>query len=118
MAKSSKYSKHSPATRKQMQQVEGYLVEKYGQIKPQWEVTLSLMADDLDLLAQCNDAIKKYGIYDPVEGKKNPLIATAKDLNATLLKIAQQLGITPWAESKMKDATEDDTADFIDNLTK
>lgn len=113
-----KYSKHSASTRKQMQQVEGYLIEKYGSIKPQWEVTLSLMADDLDMLEQCNDAIKEYGIYDAAMGRKNPLIATAKDLNATLLKIAQQLGITPWAESKMRDTAEDDPTEFIDNLTQ
>lgn len=110
------YKDYNKNTKKTMKQVENYLIEKYGEIKPQWELSLSLMADNLELLQECKDSVKLNGIYSPVRAAKNPLISTIKDINATLLKIAQQLGITPWAESKIKSIDEDNTDNFIDGL--
>ena len=111
------YKDYSKDTKKTMKQVENYLIEKYGTIQEQWELTLKLMADNLDLLQECKDSVKQNGIYSTSRGLKNPLISTIKDINATLLKLAQQLGITPWSESKIKAIDEDSTEDFIDALT-
>ena len=111
------YKDSTKETKKTMKQVETYLIEKYGSIQPQWEMTLKLMADNLDLLQECKESVKVNGIYSSSRGLKNPLISTIKDINATLLKLAQQLGITPWSESKIKAIDEDSTEDFIDALT-
>lgn len=112
-----KYTNYNKETKKTMKQVEDYLIQKYGEIQPQWEMTLKLMADNLDLLDDCKESVKLNGIYSSVRGVKNPLISTIKDINATLLKLAQQLGITPWSESKIKGGDEDNTEDFITALT-
>lgn len=111
-----KYTNYNKETKKTMKQVEDYLIQKYGSIQPQWEMTLRLMADNLDLLDECRESVKKVGIYSDLRGVKNPLISTIKDINATLLKLAQQLGITPWSESKIKGTDEDSTDDFVNDL--
>lgn len=112
-----KYTEYTKETKATMKQIEKYLQNTYGSIEPQWEMTLSLIADNLDLLKNCKESVAKNGIYSDIRGVKNPLISTIKDCNATLLKLAQQLGITPWSESKIKNTPEDDTDDFIDKLT-
>lgn len=111
------YKDYSKETKAAMRKVEKYLIDRYGKIQSQWEITLMLMADNMDLLQECKESVKKNGIYSSVRGVKNPLISTIKDINATLLKLSQQLGITPWSDSKIKNDSGDDTDDFIDILT-
>lgn len=93
-----------------------YLRNKHGDVKDEWKVLLSLFADNLELYADCKDAVKRYGIYDPNSGRKNPLLATMKDTQATLLKQVQHLGLSPYAVSKIKQDDTDDTEDFLSNL--
>lgn len=111
------YAKYTKTTRDYLLNVEGYLTNKYGSVSPEWEATLSLLADNLDLYNECRKSIRTHGIYDASTGKKNPLLATMKDLQATILKQIQHLGLSPYAASKIKSEIEDDTDDFIDRLT-
>lgn len=111
------FKDYSKETKKTMKQITDFLISKYGNIEPQWEMTLNLIADNLDLLQECKESVKQNGIYSSVRGVKNPLISTIKDINATLLKLNQQLGLTPWADSKIKGTNDDTTDDFIEALT-
>lgn len=101
-----------------MENTKNDLIEKYGVIKPSWEITLKLLEDNLILYEQCMDSIKKNGIYSDVRGVKNPLLSTVKDIAASIYKITTNLGITPWAESKIKMVEGDNTDDFLDSLTE
>ncbi len=87
-----------------------YLTEKYGCVEPRWESIIDQMSDNLQMIEKCKAEIEKHGIFDSESFKKNPLIATIKDLQAQVLKTAQQLGITPWSESKMKTTDNNDEA--------
>lgn len=111
------YNKNKKETKDYLLKVEQYLINKYGEVNPSWEATLSLLADNLDLYGECKKSVKVNGIYDTSTGKKNPLLATMKDLQATIIKQIQHLGLSPYAESKIKTIAEDDTDDFIDVLT-
>ncbi len=104
-------------TKKLIESAENYLIEKYGEVKPEWQIILGLLADNLELYKDCRDSIKKNGIYDITTARKNPLISSCKDLQATILKQIQHLGLSPYAQAKIKDSIEDDTEDFIDSLT-
>lgn len=97
--------------------IKDYLNNKYGAISPEWELCLGLLEDNIELYQKCQVSVNTYGLYDASTGKKNPLLTTMKDLQATILKEIQHLGLTPYAASKIKDAIEDDTDDFIDDLT-
>ena len=104
-------------TKYTMDTINSFLEQKYGEVKPEWEVILALLGDNIDLYKDCRESIRQNGIYDANTGKKNPLLATCKDLQATILKQVQHLGLSPYASSKIKQEVEDDTDDFIEGLT-
>lgn len=101
-----------------MKGIEAFLEEQYGEVKTEWRITLNLLADNIELLKQCQESVEQNGIYDINTQKKNPLLTTIKDINSTILKISQKLGISPWDASKIKQVEEDDTEDFIEKLTE
>lgn len=112
------YSKYSKKTREYLQSVESFLINKYGSISEEWSAILFLLADNLDLYEDCKKSVKENGLYDSNTGKKNPLLCTMKDLQATIHKQIQHLGLSPYAISKIKVESEDNTDDFIEDLTK
>ena len=105
-------------SKKIMTGVRAYLIAKYGEIPAQWEAMLSLLQDNLDLYNQCKKSVEENGIFDATDFKKNPLLSTMKDLQATIIKQIQHLGLSPYAESKIRQAGEDDTEDYIEALTQ
>lgn len=88
---------------KYIQSVEKYLKERFGEIKPEWKATIFLLQDNLDMYNKCLEKIEEVGIFDEATYKKNPLIATLKDLQATILKEVCQLGLSPYAAAKIKE---------------
>lgn len=109
--------KYSKATKTYINNVEEYLTNKYGELPPQWDAIITLLADNLELYNECKLSVKENGIYNTNTGRKNPLLTTMKDLQATIIKQIQHLGLSPYAVSKIKDDKEDDTEDFIEALT-
>lgn len=104
-------------TKETIKKIQDYLVKQYGDIQPQWEMTLNLLADNLDLYYDCRKSIKDNGIFDDTSYKKNPLLTTCKDLQATIMKQIQHFGLSPYAISKIKQTEDDDSEDFIESLT-
>ena len=92
------------------------LIEKYGKVNAEWEAVIMLLADNLDLYKMCKKSVKDNGIYNADNGKKNPLLSTMKDLQATIMKQVQHLGLSPYAVSKIKIDEDDNTEDYIEEL--
>lgn len=105
------------ATKENIQKITEYLKGQYGEVKPQWELTLQLLIDNLELYYKCRKSIDENGIFDAENYKKNPLLTTCKDLQATILKQIQHFGLSPYAISKIKMEQEDDTDNYIESLT-
>lgn len=113
-----KFTQYSKFTKEYLSSVEEYLKNKYGEVKSEWGSILFLLAENLDLYIECKKSVKQNGIYDIATGKKNPLLTTMKDLQATIMKQVQHLGISPYSASKIKQEIEDDNEDYIESLTK
>ena len=111
-----KIANYTTATQNYIKAVNDYLIKKYGKVQPEWDATLMLMADNLDLYQECKESVRENGIYNADNGKKNPLLTTMKDLQATIIKQIQHLGLSPYAVSKIKIGEEDNTEDFIEEL--
>ena len=103
-------------TKDNIKKIIDYLTLQYGEVRPEWEVSLQLLADNLELYAECRKSIKENGIFDNNTYKKNPLLTTCKDLQATIMKQIQHFGLSPYAISKIKMEKEDDTDEFIEGL--
>lgn len=97
--------------------IKDYLISKYGEVKPEWEITISMMLDNIQVYDVCKKSIVENGIYDPETGKKNPLLITMRDLQVQILKCIKELGLSPLAASKIKNDIVDDEDDFIESLT-
>lgn len=101
--------RNSEETKKFMENVESYLIKRYGSVNKEWEGILTILADNLDLYTSIKDSIETNGIYDVSTGKKNPLLTTLKDLQASIMKQIQHLGISPYATAKIADKEEEDS---------
>lgn len=110
------YTKNNKITKEYLLGIENYLINKYGKVNDEWNTLLMLLADNIDIYIQCKNSIRSNGIFDASTYKKNPLLSTLKDLQATILKQVQHLGISPYAASKIKQENEDDSEDFISSL--
>ena len=81
--------KYSKETKKYIQSIIDYISKKYGEVPAEWEAIIYLLADNLDLYNECKDSVKDNGIYNSNSGRKNPLLTTMKDLQATIMKQVQ-----------------------------
>lgn len=106
---------YTAQTAKYIKTIDAYLIGKYGATKPEWEAIIMMLADNLDLYKKCKKSIDENGIYDASTGRKNPLLSTIKDLQATIIKQIQHLGLSPYAVTRLgKDDEEEDN--FLENL--
>lgn len=105
-------------TEQYIEKIENYLIEKYSEVKPEWELLLSLLGDTYDEYVDMRNILEETGMFDKTTGKKNPLISSIKDARATINKMVQHFGISPYSDSKIKKLEEDGTDDFLDSLTK
>lgn len=127
MIKRSKLEKLYPDVRSEiidyMVTVYKYLEGRYGSVKNEWTATLKLLADNLELLYQLKETIKDKGlmIKDRYSNwNKNPLFPILNNVTIQILKCVDQLGLSPKADSKIKDGEtkeESESAqDFINGL--
>ena len=107
-------------TEAKVKAISQYLEKEYGVISEEWKMTLDLLGDNIDTYEDCKEVINQVGIYDVETGRKNPLLSTMKDLQATILKQVQHFGLSPYAASKLKNTPnkEDETEDemFLNDL--
>ena len=102
--------------KKILSDIREYLTQKYGSVKPSWETLLWMLEEQLEIYVLCKKELENSYIFVSAENKKNSLLSTLKDCTATILKISQQLGISPWSESKIKPDEDDQTEDYIQGL--
>lgn len=93
-----------------------YLIAKYGSIQPQWEITLMMLQDNMQMYEEVKKSIKANGIWNDSRQVKNPLLSTMKDLQASIMKLTQKLGVTPYDDAKIHTASIDDTDEFLEDL--
>lgn len=96
--------------------IDKFLIEKYGAVKPEWELVITLLMDNVELYKECKKSLKENGIYNKDTGAKNPLLITLRDTQVQIIKVIQQLGLSPYANSRIKDVIDNDD-DFINGLT-
>ena len=117
MIDTAKYTKN---TQIYIKNVENYLKEKHGEIKPQWIGLLDSLAFQYNLYQLSKVGIEENGLVTQTNRgiAPNPCIKIFNDANIQVQKLVNALEISPMAESKLKIETADDTDDFLTALTK
>ncbi len=100
-----------------IEQIKNYLKETYGEVKPEWNLTIQSLEDTIKRYTEVKKIIDEGGIFFTDTKRKNPLLSTEKDLLSTILKLTQKLCISPWDVSKLKIQEDDNVDDYINNLT-
>lgn len=100
---------------KSVKSVIAFLKERYGKIDDSWETLLKQYADNLQLEEMMIKELYESGVYNREKGLKNPLISSIKDCQAMNLKIIQHLGISPYANGKLK-VVDSDSADLLSTI--
>lgn len=89
--------------------IDEYLIKRWGTVREEWTLTIKMLMDNVELYNKCLDELDTHGLYDAATMRKNPLLSTIKDLQATMTKQIQKLGLTPYDACKIKETEEDDT---------
>lgn len=103
-------------TKNVIDDVRAYLIKRFGEVQPEWELDLALLYDNIELYKECTKNIKNYGIYDERTGRKNPLLSTVKDLQATITKQIQHFGLSPYASCKINTLQDTDDSDLLKHI--
>ena len=113
-----KYSDYTEATQAFMKAVEGHLKAKFGDIEPQWEGLLGMLATNYELFWDCKQKIKEDGLM--VRNRfgsweKNPLLKVQTDAQIQLVKLVNEFGISPKS-IKNRNVAPNDEDDIIAKL--
>lgn len=113
-------AKYTQSTQTYIKNVEDFLKDKYGEIKPSWIGLLDSLAFQYDLFQMAKVAVAENGLVTQTNRgiAPNPCIKILNDANIQVQKLVNALGISPMAESKLKVEAADDTDDFLNELTK
>lgn len=114
-----KYMNYSNQTQKFMAEVEAFLKRKYNEIQPHWEGQLQLLATNYDLFIKAKEQVDVDGLL--VKNRmggwdKHPLLTTVKDANIQVIKLINEFGLSPSANGKIKEKSDDNDFEIINGL--
>lgn len=105
------FIEYGQQTQKYMRYITQYLIEKYGKINDEWYISLTMLADNIEILDLSKKRLKSDGIMIPDRfGNmvKHPLLKTIVDCNIQIVKLLNEFGLTPKAVYKLRDTAEVD----------
>lgn len=99
--------------------VRQFLTKKYGAVNDEWELTIGLLQQNLELKKEIDEKVKEDGLMIiGAKGiySKNPLLETSLRLENSILQIVKELGVTPKANGMLKSLDDNDTGEILANL--
>ena len=89
--------------------INDYLIKRFGKVNPEWKITINQLVTNLELHDECVKALKEQGMINPKTGKRNELLLTIMQLQASILREIQHLGLSPYSDQKIKSVSTDDS---------
>ena len=102
-----------------MEETVDYIVEKYGEVKPEWNGALDMLRTQYTILFECQDIVEKDGVMvikrDSID--KHPLLKQITDSQVQIVKLIQEFGLSPKSNARIKIGTGEDTdKEYIEAL--
>lgn len=88
-----------------MELVVSELESEYKTVPLGWNISLSLLADQLDLYYKCLDAINSEGLQPLDSGRrtaKHNLIPVMQTCESKIFQLLQQFALQPFSRAKMR----------------
>ena len=89
--------------------IEQYLIKRFGEVRAEWYILISQLITNIELHDECVRALKKQGMINPQTGKRNELLLTITQLQSSILREIQHLGLSPYSDQKIKSVSTDDS---------
>lgn len=116
----SNYSDYSNQTQLVLNNITNYLKNTFQKVNPEWQLTLDMLATNLDLYFKAKEEIREKGLmYEDRFGvmQKTPLIKVLQDACLRIEKYIGELGISPKASKQLNLLdNENNTPTFLDKL--
>ena len=116
-----RYKKYPQEIQEYMSYVKDSLIDKYGEIYPQYLVSLDTLAMNLDILMKAKKDIDENGFHHKdFKGfdRKSGSVQIFNTAQVAALKIMNNFGLSPMAEARIKtNKNERALADYVDDLT-
>ena len=110
-----KYAEFDPNVAHSMSIVEKFLLRKYGRIERSWNVSLQILADNLQRYYEAKKMIDDEGIYIKSRNgytTRHPLLELQKNLQVQINKALNEFGLTPKSILKKTEEPVDETEDL------
>lgn len=109
---------YSKAVAAKMKFIRLYIKKHFGEENVH-EVTLEVLADNLQLIEQCREEISKNGLITTAANgylQRNPVVDTLRQAQSMVVKICGEFGLTAKAMTKIKGNDADDDSDDLQAL--
>lgn len=102
-----------------MEETVAYIVEKYGEVKPEWNGALDMLRTQYTILFECKSIVENDGVMvmkrDSID--KHPLLKQITDSQVQIVKLIQEFGLSPRSNARIKIGTGEDTdKEYIEAL--
>ena len=123
------YRRYRKEVKSYMKKIETQLKNEYGQVAPEWDITLEQLADSYQLYLNIKEQIEKDGLIkqsirigkkgEPMEvEERHPLFPALFNTQTNINRIVGQFGFTLFSKSRIKSRPEinDANDDFLNSL--
>lgn len=105
------YKKYPAEVREYMSNVYSSLEKEYGEVMPEWRVSLDMIAYNYYIIVKCREDIEANGFIsrDPQgRSKKNDSISTLNSAQNYILKYLSQFGLSLASKGRLKEIPKED----------
>lgn len=89
--------------------IEQYLIKRFGEVRPEWYILIKQLVTNIELHDACVKQLKAQGMINPTTGKRSDLLLSITQLQSSILREIQHLGLSPYSDQKIKSVSGDDS---------
>lgn len=89
--------------------IEQYLIKRFGEVRPEWYILIKQLVTNIELHDACVKQLKAQGMINPTNGKRSELLLSVCQLQSSILREIQHLGLSPYSDQKIKSVSGDDS---------
>lgn len=116
-----RYEGYRDEIKEYMKYVYDVLIDKFGEVYSHYLVSLDTLAMNLDIMLMARDTFKKEGFQHKDYGghqRKSGAVQIFNTAQVAALKIMNNFGLSPMAESRIKtNKIQRDLTDYVNDLT-
>lgn len=116
-----RYKKYPEEIQEYMEDIKNSLLDKYGEIHPQWLISLDTLAMNIDIMMKAKQDFDTEGFHHKDAGgivRKSGGVQIFNTAQTAALKIMNSFGLNPMSEARIKtNKNERMMQEYVNSLT-